>query len=42
MIESDRSGPISQAARFAWAIAMVMLLFCMVLLFRTLRDGGAA
>jgi hypothetical protein len=42
MIESGRSGPISQAARFAWSIAVVMLLFGMALLFRTLRDGGAA
>lgn len=42
MIESRSSRPISQATRFAWAIAVVMLLFCMALLFRILRDGDAA
>lgn len=41
MIERSHSKPISQATWLAWAIAVVMLLFCLALLLRILRDGDA-
>ena len=42
MIADSRSKPVSQATRLAWAIAVVVLLFCLALLLRILRDGDAA